>query len=164
MEKNRMIEDNHVQALMDFGLSFLQAKIYLNLVKLEKASVKSIAQTSKVARQDIYRLMPILMKVGLAEKIIGRPTIYKATPLKLGLSILFQKKKQECAELGNKEKWLLNIFPLCSSQNDLEEDNYNFRITYESTPLLKLLRKLIQKAHETIDVIIPSITKPWKLS
>jgi DNA polymerase III alpha subunit len=59
---------------MDLGLTLLQAKIYLALSKTGKATIKTISKASNSARQDIYRIMPTLQKLGLAEKIIaGRP-------------------------------------------------------------------------------------------
>ncbi len=68
---------DHIQTLMDFGLSYLQANVYLNLVKLEVANVQMIAKASNVARQDVYRVMPILLEMGLGEKIIAKPMIAK---------------------------------------------------------------------------------------
>jgi sugar-specific transcriptional regulator TrmB len=65
-----MIQDD-IQTLTDLGLSLLQAKTYLNLAKLGKANVQTIAKASNVARQDIYRVMPKLQKLGLAEKFIS---------------------------------------------------------------------------------------------
>jgi len=156
-------DDDHIRTLMSFGLSFLQAKVYLNLVKLDEADVKTIAKTSKVARQDIYRIMPILIKMGLGENIIAKPTIYRATPLNLGLSILLQKRKEEYVELKKKESWLLNNFNSYNTKMILQEDIAQFKITSEITLILKLHRELIQKAHITIDVIIPFVTKPSKL-
>jgi sugar-specific transcriptional regulator TrmB len=88
-----MINDDYIQTLMDFGLSFLQSKVYLTIVKLQKANIKTISRASTIARQDIYRIMPALLQKGLVEKIVTRPTTYSATPLELGISILLEKKK-----------------------------------------------------------------------
>ena len=83
-----MNQEEHIQTLTNLGLSFLQAKTYLNLAKLEKADVRTISTISNVARQDIYRIMPTLEKLGLAEKILGKPNMYKANPIKEGVSLL----------------------------------------------------------------------------
>ena len=158
-----MIKDPHIQSLMDFGLSFLQAKVYLNLVVLEEADVKTIAQASNVARQDVYRILPSLLEKGLGEKIIAKPTMYTATPLKKGLSILLEKRKEECAKLQEKEIWLLNNFSSLKNKRVLQEETGQFKITSEITLLLKMHKNLIQQAHNTIDSIIPHIIKPSKL-
>lgn len=110
MEKASIVQDEHVQTLMGLGLKFLQAKTYLALAKLGKADVKTISKASNVARQDIYRIIPTLEKLGLAEKIIANPTMYKATPIKEGLSILLQNRKEEIADLQKKTTSLINNF------------------------------------------------------
>jgi sugar-specific transcriptional regulator TrmB len=162
-KKPQMIKESHIQSLMDFGLSFLQAKVYLNLVILEEAEVKSIAQASNVARQDVYRIMPTLLEKGLGEKIIAKPTKYRATPLKKGLSVLLEKRKEECAKLQEKEIWLINNFISLKPKRFLQEETGQFKITSEITLLLRMHKELIQRAYRTIDAIIPHIIKPSKL-
>ena len=63
-----MIKDECAKILMDLGLTLLQAKAYLALSQLGKATVKTISKTANVARQDVYRVMLALEKLGLAEK------------------------------------------------------------------------------------------------
>lgn len=155
MEGIFMIQDEHVQTLMGLGLTFLQAKTYLALAKLGKADVKTIAKASNVARQDIYRLMPTLQKLGLGAKIIAKPTMYKATPIKEGLSILLQNRKEEIAELQKKTNSLINNFHKNTAKIPLQEENPQFTITSEITLLLKMHKKLFQKTQTSIDAIIP---------
>jgi len=75
-----------------FGVNVFAGKTYLGLAKLGVADVKTISKVSNVARQDVYRLTPKLQKCGLAEKIISTQTLYRAIPLKKGLSTLLQQK------------------------------------------------------------------------
>jgi sugar-specific transcriptional regulator TrmB len=164
MERASMIENEHIQTLMDFGLSFLQAKVYLSLVKLGKADVKSIAKFSNVARQEIYRVMPALQKMGLGEKIIAKPNMYRAAPLKEGLSILLQKRKEEYAELQKKKSALLTSFHADNAKIAFQEENTQFIITSEATRLLKMHKQLIQKAQDSIDVVLPLTFTPSKLT
>ena len=98
-----MIEDECVQILTDLGLTLLQARTYFALSKLRKATIKTISKASNIARQDVYRIMPALEKLGLAEKIIATPTMYKATPIKEGIYFLLQKKTQQYNELKKKD-------------------------------------------------------------
>jgi len=87
-----MVDNEHVQILTDLGLTLLQAKTYLALSQLGKATVKTISKTANVARQDVYRVMLALEKLGLAEKIVAKPTMYKATPIKEGIYFCFKRK------------------------------------------------------------------------
>jgi sugar-specific transcriptional regulator TrmB len=157
-----MIEAKHIQTLKDFGLSSLQAKIYLVLVNLGKADVKTIARESNVARQEIYRIMPALQKLGLEEKIIGKPITYKATPLEDGLSILLQKQEEECYELQNKKNWLLSNFHPDNIKTDLHEDDAQLIVISEITLFFNTYKELIKKTQNTIDTIIPLSLTPTK--
>jgi sugar-specific transcriptional regulator TrmB len=157
MERASIVQDEHVQTLMGLGLKFLQAKMYLALAKLGKADVKTISKASNVARQDIYRIMPTLEKLGLAEKIIANPTMYKATPIKEGLSILLQNRKEEIADLQKKTTSLINNFHANNIKINLQEENTQFIITSEATIFFKMHKSLHQKAQMSVDAIIPLI-------
>jgi sugar-specific transcriptional regulator TrmB len=159
-----MIQEEQIQTLMDFGLTSLQAKTYLALAQLGKADVKTIAKASNVARQDIYRIMPTLQKLGLGEKIIAKPTLYKATPIKEGVSILLQNIEKEHAELQEKTTSLIDTFQEKNAKIFLQEDSTQFTITSEITRFLKIHKNQAQKAQESIDIMIPVMSVPSKLS
>lgn len=102
--------DSHVKTLEKLGLTSLQARIYLTAVTLQSASVRRIAEKSEVARTDVYRIVPTLEKLGLLKKIISTPTMYEATALKDGCSLLLQRKKEEYTEAKLKAKELIEEF------------------------------------------------------
>lgn len=159
-----MNNKEYLNALMKFGLSYLQARVYLGLVGLEKANVQTISKVSNVVRQDIYRIMPSLLKLGLVEKIVSKPTMYKATQLKLGLSILLRKKENEFIELQKKESWFLNNFNSSRLETTILEDKTSFRIISETTLLLKMHKELIQNTRKNIDSVIPFVPSTAELS
>ena len=99
-----IIDSKHIQALMNLGLTLLQAKTYLTLTKLGKADIKGISKASNVVREEIYRIMPKLEKIGLVEKIVGRPTVYEALPLKEGLSMLLISRTEEKCQTAKENK------------------------------------------------------------
>ena len=134
----RQDDDLFVQALMNLGLTLLQAKIYLTLAKLGKAGVNRISKASNVARSDVYRVMPALEKLGLAEKIVATPTIYKAAPVREGLSILLQQKTKENSELQKETKPLLSDFQENNVDMALEREDSQFVVTSEEKLFLKV--------------------------
>jgi sugar-specific transcriptional regulator TrmB len=148
-----MIQEENMQALNDMGLSILQAKIYLNLVQLGEVDVGTISKASNTVRQDIYRVMPTLEKLGLAERILSKPTVFKATPLKEGISILLLERKKKNEEILKKAHSLISNFS--SFSNALTENESEFRITSERSLLFKMHTQLIEKAQNTIDIIVP---------
>ena len=154
-----MIEDSYVQTLQAFGLSLVQAKTYLTLLKLEETDIKTIAKNLNVARQEIYRTMPLLEKLGLTQKIIGKPITYIATPLRDTLSILLEKQQKKVADLLTKQNWLINNFNMDKgSGKKVYEDDAQFMITSEMTLFSKLDEKLLAKSQESIDIIVPFVS------
>ncbi len=104
-----MIQDDckSIQVLMKLGLTRLQATIYLNLAKLEKADVKTIAEVSGVSRSGVYRVIPQLERLGLAQKIMAQQTMYKATPMDEGSELLLEKEEQKIIELQERAMRLI---------------------------------------------------------
>jgi sugar-specific transcriptional regulator TrmB len=63
MENNRTSKnDEPIQTFMSLGLTLLQAKLYLTLVKLgsQGGEVRKISRESSIVRQDVYRILPEL--------------------------------------------------------------------------------------------------------
>lgn len=140
--------------LMKLGLTELQAKTYLTLTRLGKAEVKKISENSKIARQDLYRIIPTLEKLGLVEKIIATPILYKAIPLSEGTSSLFQKKSSEYSSLKSSLE-LLVANPEENSKTEVQEENdAEFIITSERKRLITKLEKAYSEA-TSLDLMLP---------
>ncbi|MEJ5326773.1 MAG: helix-turn-helix domain-containing protein [Candidatus Bathyarchaeia archaeon] len=89
-----MVEEELVQILTRLGLTISQVKVYLGLIGLKQASGKVIAKHSKMARQEVYRVLAELQEKSLVEKIISRPTEFKPVSIEDCLSILVASKKK----------------------------------------------------------------------
>lgn len=139
---------------MKLGLTQLQAKTYLTLTQLDKAEVKRISRISGIARQDIYRIMPTLEKVGLVEKIVATPILYKAVPLKDGTLSLFKERSSEHAQLKTSLK-LLAESKEKKDNNIVQDAKSEFVITSERKRLVKKFERSFSKA-STVDLLFPS--------
>ncbi|MBT0159006.1 hypothetical protein G4O51_03370 [Candidatus Bathyarchaeota archaeon A05DMB-2] len=53
-------DDKKIETLVRLGLTNNQARVYLSALQTRKASVKTISQSAKVGREDVYRIMPSL--------------------------------------------------------------------------------------------------------
>src|SRR3989304_193906 len=101
-----MANDENTDLLLGLGLSVNQARVYLAILKLEKTTVGQAAKFSKVRREDVYRILPTLEKMGLIEKLMGKPTQIRATPISDALSFLVaeEKTKSDDRLIGMKSK------------------------------------------------------------
>jgi len=93
-----MSNDENTDLLLGLGLSLNQARVYLAILKLEKTTVGQVAKFSKVRREDVYRLLPSLEKMGLIERLMGKPAEVRATPISDALSLLVSEEKSKFDE------------------------------------------------------------------
>jgi sugar-specific transcriptional regulator TrmB len=142
-----------VQTIVNLGMTVLQAKVYIALAELGTSTGGTTAKAAKVASQDVYRILSELQEKGLIEKIIAKPTMYKATPIKEGLSMLLQNKKEEYIETEKQAKTMANNFYESKNQNILNKSA--FVITSEVTLLFKGHEKLADITKNSIEAIIP---------
>jgi sugar-specific transcriptional regulator TrmB len=93
-----MSNDENTDLLIGLGLTLNQAKVYLAILKLEKTTVGQVANFSKVRREDVYRILPSLEKMGLIERLLGKPTELRATRVSDALSLLVAEEKGKSDE------------------------------------------------------------------
>lgn len=136
--------------LIDFGLTGNQAKVYVALVKLGVASVSQIARSSKIRREEVYRLMPKLQQLGLVEKILGKPIKYKSVPPREALSFLFKREresaKKKIAELTEKRKRLLKQLKSVRVKRTVEEEDPRFVLISDRKQAIRKIATMIRKA------------------
>lgn len=98
----KQIQDDDVEVLTSLGLTVLQARVYLALIKSGSSTIKEISKNAGIARQDLYRITSELQQLGLAEKVIALPTEFRPIKLTDGLSILLQRLHLKAAETRKK--------------------------------------------------------------
>ncbi len=150
-----MQRDKMLEALMSLGLTCLQAKSYLALTQLDRADARTISKASNVARQDIYRIMPTLEKIGLVEKIVATPVLYKATPREEGFKMLLQKRTSEDTMLRKKVKSILNNGNNENFDSIIHEESTEFIIISGRQLLVKKFQTSFIEA-ATCDLIFPA--------
>ena len=93
-----MSNDENTDLLLGLGLSLNQTRVYLAILKLEEATVGQVAKFAKVRREDVYRILPPLEKMGLIERLLGKPTLVRATPISDALSFLVAEEESKFDE------------------------------------------------------------------
>ncbi|MCW4005757.1 MAG: hypothetical protein NWF04_04070 [Candidatus Bathyarchaeota archaeon] len=93
-----MSNDENTDLLLGLGLTLNQAKVYLAILKLERTTAAQIAKYSKVRREDVYRVLPLLEKMGLVERLLGKPVEIQAAPIVDALTKLVDEEKSKSDE------------------------------------------------------------------
>jgi sugar-specific transcriptional regulator TrmB len=92
------MEKDLIWKLSDFGLTVNQAKVYLNIVQSGETYVSRISKSTRLHRQDIYKILPKLEEMGLIMRTLGTPSIIEAIPVEKALNRLFSTEREEANE------------------------------------------------------------------
>ncbi len=147
--------NKNAEILSDFGLTGNQAKVYIAIAQLNLASVSQASKASKVRREDVYRILPKLEKMGLIEKILGTPMKVRATPVEEALSILI-KREQDIASkrvsaLKAKKDEFLKSFK--SSRVEPISEEAHFALIPQREGIINKGLAMIKNAKREIDII-----------
>jgi sugar-specific transcriptional regulator TrmB len=148
---------NEIQTLTRLGLTPRQGKVYLAVLRLGFSTVKTISKLSAVPREDVYRVMPSLQRLGLVEKSISVPTKFKAIPIEAGLSILLRRKTEEYVELLERtEKFRIDLIKN-NAKKATQEDAPDYIMVPSKGPWHLKMRDMVQNVQMSLDIVIP-----WK--
>jgi sugar-specific transcriptional regulator TrmB len=146
------VQDKAVQTLTALGLTVLEAKVYLALAQEGKSTVKDIAKTSNVARQDIYRISTQLLSLGLIEKFVDTPTKFKAIPVKEAVDMLIERRKKETAQLERKSTEVIQSFMEANEIAGSQDEESQFTIMYDLQARLIKGKKQVLNAEKSIKI------------
>jgi sugar-specific transcriptional regulator TrmB len=122
-----------VTALLPFGLSVNQAKVYLSIVQSTEARVNTISADTKIHQQDVYKILPKLEEMGLIIKTVERPIIIKAIPPEKALNAIIaieeQKAKSKIKQLKQTFKDLAKTIDETQTGQDQSETQAIFLVT-----------------------------------
>ncbi|UCE16583.1 MAG: MEDS domain-containing protein [Candidatus Bathyarchaeota archaeon] len=141
--------------MLDFGLTRTQAKVYIAIARLRLAPVGQISKASKVRREDVYRILPKLEKMGLVERLLGTPTRMRATPVEEALSVLVKHEEDTARErvsvLKAKTKTFLKHFER-APRLELEEKTHFALLSKRESIMTKMLT-MMKKAEKEFDIV-----------
>jgi sugar-specific transcriptional regulator TrmB len=150
-----MLEEGEFQTLTELGLTGRQARIFLDLLKYETSTVRSIAIVSKLARQDTYKVLDELQELGLVQRQINIPTKFAAISMHDALSILLNRKVKQTSDLEIKTRTIINSVKSQHVRTAEDEKPKLFLIPEGEIFVLKL-RKAIESTQKSIDIVSSS--------
>jgi sugar-specific transcriptional regulator TrmB len=147
--------ERNAEMLSDFGLTGNQAKVYLATVRLKLATVGQISKASKVRREDVYRILPKLEKMGIVEKLLGKPTKVRALPVEDALALLIKREKdtarRRVSTLEAERETFLTRFKEAPRLEVEEKPHFALLSTRESIMARSLM--MLKDAEKEIDVV-----------
>ena len=143
-------EDTHL--LVDVGLTKIQAKLYMTLLRFEEADGKTLSKKANVPRPEVYRALGELEKKGLVEKVISTPYRFKATPLDFGMQILITQRARHFKEIQEKAKQLLRKHQT-SKPDTLLNQKSKFTMIEGRLRLIQVIKLQHNNAQLSVDIL-----------
>jgi sugar-specific transcriptional regulator TrmB len=148
-------QEETVQVLIRLGLTCNQARVYLALVRSGMCTAKTMSNVSKVAREDVYRIIPKLQELGMIEERIDVPSVYAAAPMQEAFRILMKNRKRVTTELEAKTKEIIQNFKNGTGNGTgkpLEEDTHEFILIPKERAVIKR-KRMIDDAQKRLDFL-----------
>jgi sugar-specific transcriptional regulator TrmB len=143
------VSNEQISILEELGMTATQAKIYLSLAKSKCLTAHAVANIAKIARPDVYRILPLLEEAGLVERVISCPVEFHAIPIDACISILMQKRIMKTAELHRKTLSLAKEF--CRKpENEEIDEKFEFLLIPNKAAIYKKAENMIRSAQEQI--------------
>jgi len=153
LEERMMLQGEDVQTLKQFGLTFLQAKVYLTLVRTGKSTVRNIAENANVARQEAQRVTTELQKIGLVEEILANPTEFDPIPLNEAVKFLLELREKASLDLEEKANLLLENFVSNRMKKFEEQKTAKFVIASGKEAIIRKSRMVVDRTKESCFII-----------
>lgn len=148
-----MSNDENTDLLLGLGLTLNQAKVYLAILKLQKTTVGQVSNFSKVRREDVYRILPSLEKLGLVERLMGKPTEIRATRVSDALSLLVAEEKGKFDEKLVGMRGIVQKLSLKDWKQSIPEKADIYILVAEKKAVLAKTSELISNSREEVALI-----------
>jgi sugar-specific transcriptional regulator TrmB len=121
--ENGNTQKDMVVKLENFGFTFNQAKVYLSIIQSGATHVGRISENTQIHRQDVYKLLPKLEKMGLITKTIDKPFMIEAIPVEKALDNLVSRERKKALErISHLENNLQDVVDELKEQPRIKEE------------------------------------------
>jgi len=148
-----MLQDEDVQTLTRFGLTSLQARVYLSLIRTGSSTVRKIAEKTNIARQEAQRVTTELQNIGLVEKLLANPTEFEPLPIDEAVTFLLERKEKAFLDLKENGVVLLRRFANKQIESVNEEKTTQFVITSEKEAIIRKSKIVVDRTKDSWDII-----------
>ena len=112
----RRVEGELVEELVKYGLTPIQACVYVALIKLGPSYARSLVKELEINKVDVYRALRSLTTFGLIEVKVGNPSIFTAVNPRLAIEALLARQEDKVKALKVKSNGLIKRLMMIESK------------------------------------------------
>jgi len=152
------MSENNTRALSDLGLSTNQTKVYLCVLRTGGMRFQDIEKVTKIAREDIYKIVPKLEEMGLTERVLGHPTMVRALPVEIALANLIKVEKNSFTDRMfalEESTWefMKRYKSMDTKKTEVRGEEGNFVLLTQKNAIVNKGTEMIKDARDRIDAI-----------
>jgi sugar-specific transcriptional regulator TrmB len=119
------MSEQTIASLTEFGLTSLQARIYVALLNLGVVRASQVSTNVGVVRPEVYRVLRELLVKGLVQKNIERPATYSAIAPGRALSALRKRLRDKLVFLNKKQEELAAALSSVSAKTSPQIERFS---------------------------------------
>jgi HTH-type transcriptional regulator, sugar sensing transcriptional regulator len=136
-------QERVLKTLIDFGLSPLDAKVYVFLGKRGLQKGQDIAKALKVHKQQIYRSLKNLQNKGIVSVTLDHPARYSAEPFQKVIDLFIREKVEETQRLKQSKGSILSDWHSIAI-DESEDTSQKFTVIKGKNIIYSKIKQMIQ--------------------
>jgi sugar-specific transcriptional regulator TrmB len=148
-----LLQDEEIKTFTGLGLTFLQAKVYLTLIRTGNSTIKMVAEQTGIARQEAQRVTAELQKIGLVEKILLKPTEFRPIHIKEAIMFLLERREKASLELKERANRLLQNLSNYQNRSLREESGTQFVIICGKEAIIRKSKSILNRTTKSCEII-----------
>ena len=159
-EKEDLSQERVLKTLMDFGLTRMDARVYILLGRRGQQKGITIAKTLKTHKQQVYRSLKNLENKGLVSFSLEHPARYSAEPFQKVIDLHIRTKIEEAQQLRHKKDSIIEDWLSLSIDADATVSE-RFIVIKGRNVIYSRIKQMIQQTKKCLSTMtsIPSLAR-----
>jgi sugar-specific transcriptional regulator TrmB len=139
------MSEEDLKILTEFGLSAIQAKTYVAVLRLGRSKASHICSVVGLTRSETYRILGELSVRGLVQRCAGSPSTFAASPPCEAVSLLIDRVAKRLALMEEKRPRLIECLESWMPERSFEASTQRFDLIMGGGAVLRRALQLITK-------------------
>ncbi|MEM1606748.1 MAG: TrmB family transcriptional regulator sugar-binding domain-containing protein [Candidatus Bathyarchaeia archaeon] len=152
-----MAVEEILSMLQTYGLTKIQAQIFIYLTRAGASSIRDLSKALKTNRMNIYRNLKRMENIGLINVLPGRPMKFSAVPANIALNTLLSAARSRILEMESKYATILESLSKISSQQQEYVVETKFRVHSGRRNIYAVMMQMLENCeHEAYLLTTPN--------
>lgn len=147
-----MSQEKVLQTLSDLGLTRIDTKVFIYLVKKGPQKGIEISKALKVQKQPLYRSLKNLQKKAIVSATLERPARFSAVPFEQVLDLFVRTKLEEAQNIQTEKNSLLSSWQTIQA-GETPADSAKFMVIEGRNIIYSRIKQMINEAKNQLSLI-----------